>query len=73
MYIEKLSQADTALAYMKKHGSVSSMVAYEEFGCTRLAARISDLKERGINIRKTMVKKKRPDGRTICYAEYSLS
>lgn len=38
------------LLYLKEHGSITALDAIREFGCMRLAARISDLRERGYDI-----------------------
>lgn len=43
----KRSQCDMILLYLKEHGSITALDAIREFGCMRLAARISDLRERG--------------------------
>lgn len=46
----KRSQCDMILLYLKEHGSITALDAIREFGCMRLAARISDLRERGYDI-----------------------
>lgn len=38
------------LLYLKEHGSITALDAIREFGCMRLAARISDLRESGYDI-----------------------
>lgn len=45
-----MAQTDAILDWMEKHGSIDQLTATLELGCTRLAARISDLKEAGIPI-----------------------
>ena len=39
------SQCDLILMHMQKYGSITHLEAEKEYGCTRLAARISDLTE----------------------------
>lgn len=58
--------------YMEKHGSITSMEAIRAFGCTRLAARISDLKRHGENIDREMVEVKDHNGDTTRVARYSF-
>lgn len=42
-----MSQCDRVLDYMMHHTGITQKQANDELGCTRLAARISDLKGRG--------------------------
>ena len=44
-----MTQCEQIYYYMKEHGEISQRDAYK-LGCTRLAARISDLKRRGVDI-----------------------
>ena len=44
-----MTQADQVLNHMKTHGSISPREAMD-FGCYRLAARIKDLRDCGVNI-----------------------
>lgn len=46
----KESQNKRVLRYMKERGGITSLEAVREFGCTRLAARIADLKREGVEI-----------------------
>lgn len=55
-------------------GSITPLEALRDFGCYRLASRISDLKKEGLNIKKTMEKSvSRVTGLTVRYARYFLS
>ena len=55
-------------------GSITPLEALRDFGCYRLASRISDLKKEGLNIKKTMEKSViRVTGLTVRYARYFLS
>lgn len=60
------------LAYMRKHGSITAMDAVREFGCMRLAARISDLRWDGYNIETELEVGKNRQGDSVRYARYYL-
>lgn len=66
------SQCFVILCHLKSKGSITTKEAREICQCERLAARISDLKRRGIPIRteiKTYINK---HGYPVRYAEYRL-
>lgn len=52
----KITQRDRVLQYLKEHGYITSYKAYKELGCTQLATRIKELKDRGFSFRKERVK-----------------
>lgn len=60
------------LQYMRKHGSITAMDAVREFGCMRLAARISDLRWDGYNIETELEVGKNRQGDSVRYARYYL-
>ena len=61
------SQNDKILAYIKRRGSITALDAVR-FGCLRLAARISDLRDMGVQINsKLEIKRKKT------YARYTLA
>ena len=66
------SQCKKILKYLLQYGSITTMKAYEKFGCTRISARIFDLKQLGIGIETEMVYKKNPDGEYVHYGVYRL-
>lgn len=66
------TQNDQILWFMKHRGMITSMDAIREFGCTRLAARISDLRKDGYTIIKTSVTVVNRYGKTVKVAGYSL-
>ena len=49
--------------YLAEHGSINFWEALEEFGCARLAARIYDIRAKGIDIMSADVKL--PSGKTV--------
>lgn len=46
----KPTQCDLILNYMKQFRSINPLQALQDIGCFRLAARISDLREKGYPI-----------------------
>lgn len=55
-------------------GSITAIEALRDFGCYRLASRISDLKKEGMDIDKTMEESvSRVTGKAVRYARYFLS
>lgn len=66
------SQCQKILKHLIRYGRITTFQAYEKYGCTRLPARISDLKEKGIGIETEMCWKKKPDGEHVHYGIYRL-
>jgi len=52
----RVSQASEIKAYLKQGYRITAIDALQTFGCFRLAARIKDLKDEGMEIDKVMVK-----------------
>ena len=50
------SQVGKVLAYIRTHGSIGDMEAFNELGIRRLAARVKDLRSAGHDIQTEMVK-----------------
>lgn len=50
-----MTQNEAVLAYIREHGSISPADAYEDLGIIRLAARVLDLREQGLDIETMMV------------------
>jgi 2-methylisocitrate lyase-like PEP mutase family enzyme len=68
--MKKTTQNDRVLAYMRSHKGITSLDAYRDLGCTRLSARIADLKRMGIAIGKVMVDRENRYGETVKVAQY---
>lgn len=68
----KTTQCERILDFIEENGSITQIDALREFGCMRLASRISDLKRQGIPIKRTMESAKNRYGEPISYARYSL-
>lgn len=67
-----MTQTDRVLRHLEDYGSITSLIAMREYGIMRLASRISDLKKRGVPIRKETVRGKNRYGEPTRYAKYSL-
>ena len=52
---KKLSQEDVIARHLEKHGSITSMEAFEQYKITRLSGRIFDLRAKGMDIVTDMV------------------
>ena len=58
---------------LMKGGSITALEALIEFGCYRLASRISDLRSEGMSITKTMEEStSNVTGKTVRFARYKL-
>ena len=68
----RLTQCDRVLSYMRDFGSITQKEASEDIAVGRLAARISDLKGKGYNIKTVDEVKKNRYGEWTKYARYSL-
>ena len=66
----KPTQCDLILDYMKRFGSINPMQALQDIGCFRLAARISDLKKKGYQIKSERVSYKNRLDEVKSYNEY---
>lgn len=70
---KKRSQCDRILEYIQKFGTINLLQAFADCACSRLAARVWDLRhQRHIPIETRMVTGKNRWGETIRYAEYSV-
>ena len=67
-----MTQCEKILDYMRLNGSITQLDALREFGCMRLASRITDLKAQGYDIISKMESNKNRYGDTVRYARYTL-
>ena len=51
-----MSQSDLILKSLKSGERITPIDALNKFGCFRLSARIHDLRDRGFDVRKSMLK-----------------
>ena len=69
----KMTQCDRILRHLEDFGSIDPMTAIKDYGCMRLASRISDLKDRGIPIVAERTKGKNRYGEQTNYCVYRLA
>lgn len=68
----KETQCDRVIKYIQDFGSISTLEAFNELGCTRLASRICDLSKEGYEFDKNFETKKNRYGEKVSYIRYSL-
>lgn len=64
------NQTSEILKHLQEGGSITTMEAFQLYGCTRLSARIFDLRDRGYLIRVEKCKGKTKYGEPSHYARY---
>ena len=67
-----MAQTDKILQYLRENGSITPVDALREFGCMRLASRVSDLKKAGFPISRELETAKNRYGEPVRYARYRL-
>ena len=68
----KQSQCEKVLWYIGLFGSITSLEAFTDLGCTRLASRICDLRQRGYAIADKQEKSKNRFGEAVHYKRYYM-
>ena len=68
----KPSHVDLIAEHLETYGSITTWEAIEQYGCTRLSARISDLRGLGWEISTAMETGRNRFGHTSNYARYTL-
>ena len=67
------SQKHYILNHLRKYGFINPMIALRNYGCMRLGARISDLRDEGYNIITERTESISPmTGNHVSYATYRL-
>ena len=66
------SQCKLILFYLKEYGKITAKDAMQLCGCMRLAARIHDLRKKGIPIKSESYTYTNTAGNKVRYAIYSL-
>lgn len=69
----KPTQCDRILDYLKKFGTITSLQAYVDLGITQLAARITNLEERGYTFKRVRVDVTNRFGEKSQVVKYSLA
>lgn len=67
-----VTQCDRILQYIEENGSITQLQALREFGCMRLASRMSDIKKMGYPVKMEMEKSKNRYGEPVHYARYTI-
>lgn len=67
-----MNQREMILRFMTEYGSITPVDAMREFGCMRLASRISEIRKDGYDVRKVLEKNVNRFGDTVRYARYSF-
>lgn len=65
-----MTQHELILRHIDRYGSISPMEAFSEYGITKLATRISEMRRRGINFTKIMVEQENRFGEPVRYMRY---
>ena len=66
------TQYDRIYQYVKEHGSITPMTAFQFLKITKLATRISEMTKSGkYSVKKTPVSITNRDGKRVRYMEYS--
>lgn len=67
-----MTQTERILRHLQEYGSITTYESFAEYGITRLASRICDLKKDGYPIRREFVEAKNRYGEPVHFARYSL-
>lgn len=70
--MKRITQRDRVLQYVRDNAFITSYDAYQKIGCTQLATRISELKDRGYKFRKERIKTRNMYGDKTHYDKYYL-
>lgn len=63
---------DAQMEVVQEIGAITQWEAFKEIGCSRLAARVKDLKKAGYPITKIMETTRNRYGKKVSFAKYSL-
>lgn len=69
---KRISQGEMIRKHIVKKRSITSWEAIKLYGCTRLSAKIYDLRAEGMNIKTDHITKKNRYGYPVTYANYIL-
>ena len=67
-----MTQNERILKYINDYGSISTLQAFQDIGCTRLASRICDLQKEGYVFKKEFETANNRFGEKVSYVRYSL-
>lgn len=69
---KKPTQCELIIKYLKDFGSITTYESFIELGVTRLASRISDLKNKGYKFNEEWLTKKNRYGKAVSFKKYSF-
>lgn len=69
---KRISQGEMIRKHLVKKRSITSWEAIKLYGCTRLSAKIYDLRAEGMNIKTDHITKKNRYGYPVTFANYIL-
>lgn len=70
--MKDLTQTGMILIHLKEHNGITSWEAIKEYGCTRLSARIHELRKMGIEIINKNTYSRNRYGQNVRYVRYCL-
>ncbi len=71
--IKKITKTQMVLDHLKKHGSITSLEAIDNYGATRLSAIIFNLRKKGYSIDTIDVHSVDRYGNSVVYGKYVLN
>ena len=66
-------QEQDIIAFIQKNGSITTIQAMYNLGCARLSARIFDMREKGIPLKREMISVENRKGKTCRVARYWIA
>lgn len=70
--MKKPTQCERIVKYMQDFGSITTLQAFTDLGCTRLASRVNDLRKQGYEIKSEFVSSKNRYDEKVSYKKYYL-
>lgn len=67
-----MNQCERIIKYINDFGSITTLQAFSDLGCTRLASRICDLRKQGYEFNKNFETSKNRYGESVNYIRYSI-
>ena len=68
-----MTQHQKILRYLEEYGSITPLEAFRDLGITKLATRISELKEMGYEFKQEYMTGKNRFGETVRFMRYRLA
>lgn len=69
----KMTQADRIVDYINRFGSITPMQAFRDLGVTKLATRISEMRQEGVRFDQEWQTSKNRFGEEVRYMRYWLA